>query len=630
MLTSIRRSTIAAIHDICMAALSFILSLYLRLGDNITIAYEYVFIGTVLFTAVCFMVFTSMRLYQGIWRYASVPDLIAIVKSVTLAILIFLPLLFVVTRLEGFPRSSLFINWLVLIVLLGGPRILYRIVKDKRVQIDFNSSALDKRIPVLLAGIDANAELFIRETLQKDGSEYRIVGIVSPDTRDVGRHVHGMRVVGTYDQLHNSIKSLQARGLSPRKIVLSDSSPSSELVQQFLDIAYETGLTLARLPKRSELRQAENNQSQTSNIRPIVIEDLLGRSQAALDRDGLASLIVGKIVLVTGAGGTIGGELVRQIAKYTPSQIILFDVSEYNLYRIDQELASLMPDLPRHTLIGDVSDAHTMEHIFSRYQPQLVFHAAAIKHVPIAEDNRVEAIKTNALGTRIVADCCHAHHVEAMVLISTDKAVNPTSIMGATKRLAERYCHSLGSLDDTRTHFITVRFGNVLGSSGSVIPLFERQIAKGGPITITHPDIERFFMTVREAVELVLQAALQGLHTQSHSDIFVLNMGQPVKIVDLAQQMIRMSGLRPSLDIAIEFTGLRPGEKLYEELFYDNEMSQDTENSDILLVSSPVFDYDSLCDDFNQLAEACTRYDSAMIATLITKLVPQNQLSLDE
>jgi O-antigen biosynthesis protein WbqV len=343
----------------------------------------------------------------------------------------------------------------------------------------------------------------------------------------------------------------------------------------------------------------------------------------------MEKLIAGKRVLITGAGGTIGSELTRQVADLAPAQLILADNSEYNLYAIDLEIAHRNPDLARAMRLADVRDQPQIAAVFEAYRPELVFHAAALKHVPIVESHPSEGVLTNVGGSRVVADLCLAHAVDAMVLISTDKAVNPTSVMGATKRVAESYCQALDRQQadggaDHRCRFITVRFGNVLGSTGSVVPLFEKQLARGGPLTVTDPDITRYFMTTREAVELVLQASAMGvIDREAAGGIFVLDMGEPVRIVDLAEQMIRLAGKRPHDDIKIEFTGLRPGEKLYEELFHDTEATQPTSNAALRLAAPRTADRKALAQSIDQLTAAARSTDNAACRAALQRMVPE-------
>jgi O-antigen biosynthesis protein WbqV len=370
-------------------------------------------------------------------------------------------------------------------------------------------------------------------------------------------------------------------------------------------------------------------------LQPIAIEDLLNRAQVSLDRAGMERLIAGKRVLVTGAGGSIGSELARQVASFTPASLMLLDNGEFALWQIDLEINERYAAMPRQAVIADVRDAARMKKICADFRPDLVFHAAALKHVPIVEANPLEGLQTNALGTRAVADAANASGAALMVQISTDKAVNPSSVMGATKRLAEMYCQALDiSARHAKTGMscVTVRFGNVLGSTGSVVPLFRRQLAAGGPLTVTHPDMQRYFMTVREAVGLVLQASVAGAEdgeTLQQGGIFVLDMGEPVKIVDLARQMIRLAGLRPDIDIGIEFTGLRPGEKLFEELFHGSEFLVPTGHPGLLMASPRIADLAQIRRVFDSIAaEGSTGNAKAALAAL-KSLVPEFQHNAD-
>jgi O-antigen biosynthesis protein WbqV len=614
----VRRSFIAAAHDIIMAYCSFMLALYLRLGSEFNPYDHNVLFGSLVFTATCAVVFYTMKLYQGLWRYASVPDLMAITKSVTITILVFLPIMFLVNRLEGIPRSTGFINWLLLLAMLGGPRFLYRIIKDKRITLDFNSSAMDSRIPVLLVGANYNSELFLKENHNSD-SRYRVVGIIDNDPTQIGRNIHGIKVYGNINQLTSIVDKLKIQGKTPHKLVISNSKFDSKLIDFLLKESGKLGLTIAKLPSLSALQSTDNY----TDIKPIAPEDLLGRSQAVLDRTAMAKLVFGKNVLITGAGGSIGGELTRQIASYQPNKIILLEISEYNLYAIHKEITDNFPDLEIKGLIADIRNQEHIANIFKNNKPNIVFHAAAIKHVPIAEENISETARTNILGTKNIADNCVQYNVKTMVMISTDKAVNPSSLMGATKKIAENYCSALGK-QSQETIFTTVRFGNVLGSSGSVIPLFQQQLEKGGPITVTHPDITRYFMTIREAVELILQSAVLGLNR--NSSIFVLNMGESVKIDDLAKQIIRMAGLRPNVDIKIEYTGLRAGEKLYEELFYKTENITSTECSQIMITDSKnEVILSQLNTKLHELADLCKNNSDDEIKKTIQELIPEYQ-----
>jgi len=497
-------------HDVLMAAASFWLSLYLRVGDGLLDYPGRLLLGyDIAFTVIAAATFWWTGLYRGIWRYASLPDLLALLRAVTIVVLAFFPLMFVVTRLVELPRSLVGINWLVLMALLGGPRFAYRLFKDRSLRRLLEGDKRSSAIPVLLIGARDGAAMFIREMASDPDRLYRVVGIVADSLSRVGRELGGVPVLGTIEDLPQVVAALDGRDERPQRLILCAQTLHGATVRRLLDMADELTIPLARLPRLTEFKQTLGED--TPVIEPIALEDLLGRPQAVLDRVGMRTLIAGKRVLVTGAGGTIGAELVRQIAACEPARLALLDNNEYALYSIDRELEERHPAQPRLAVIGDVREESRVEQVIAAERPELVFHAAALKHVPMVEANTVEGVLTNVLGTRHVAEACRAHGVRAMVMISTDKAVNPASVMGATKRLAESICQALDIVESRKpggTRFVTVRFGNVLGSTGSVVPLFQRQLAAGGPLTVTHPEITRFFMTVREAVELVLQASV--------------------------------------------------------------------------------------------------------------------------
>ncbi|MDA0240876.1 MAG: nucleoside-diphosphate sugar epimerase/dehydratase [Proteobacteria bacterium] len=619
---NMNRAHFAFAHDIFMAAASFLLALFLRLGNDIFSAdLENLFLSTALFTLVAASVFWFMRMYRGIWRYASLRDLFNITKSVSLAILIFFVLMFSITRLDDLPRSLPFINWFVLIALLGGPRFIYRLYKDRRIDLRFERSD-HSRIPVLLAGADDNAEMFIRAMARAD-SEYEIKGIVANSPGRVGRNIHGVEVLGDFDSIPYVVNRLTAQGAAPQRLIVPAGRYDGPMIRSLLDAAETSGMTLARLPALTDFR---SSLSDDVEVRPIDVEDLLGRPQTPLDRLSMARLIEGRRVLVTGAGGSIGSELARQIASLSPAHLTLVENSEFNLYSIEKELKRLQPELSISALIGDVRDQARIEQIFLGAHPDLVFHAAALKHVPVVEENPREGVATNVLGTVNIANACRKFGVAAMVQISTDKAVNPTSIMGMTKRIAESYCQALDVAEGQRgsTRYVTVRFGNVLGSTGSGVELFKEQLARGGPLTVTHPDMTRYFMTAREAVELVLQAAALGNDGNGYEGkIFVLDMGEPVKILDLANQMIRLAGLQPGKDIAIEFSGVRAGEKLYEEVLHGAESPVPTDAIGLLLASPRLLDLDTVNLQIQDLSDACADTDEERLLTTMRDMVPE-------
>jgi len=618
------RANIAFTHDVFMASISFILALYLRLGNDVLESYavsELIF-GTILFTAIAAIVFRSLKMYRGVWQYASLNDLINITKSTSLVILIFVVISFVNNRLEDLPRSLPFINWFVLMALLGGPRFLYRLFKDQNIELRYEKNS-HKRIPVLLVGAGDSADLFIRDLARGD-SNYRVCGIISGTNARVGRNIQGVEILGTTDEIPIIFNDLTRLGQKPQRLVITSERVEKHDLEALLKVADSLGMTLARLPSLTDFKKGLTGSNEI-NIKPIDVEDLLGRPQTSLDSREMRDLITKRRVLITGAGGSIGSELVRQIANYFPSKIILVENSEFNLYTIDMELSNKNPGVARHALIGDVRDRQRMFQIFEQYKPELVFHAAALKHVPMVEFNMFEGMFTNVIGTKNVADAANKALVSTFVQISTDKAVNPSNIMGASKRIAESYCQALDlerGLNTTR--FITVRFGNVLGSAGSVVALFRDQISKGGPVTVTDPKMKRYFMTVREAVELVLAASALGT-TQPNQvgKIFVLEMGKPVLIQSLAEQMIRLAGHSPSKDIKIIHTGLRPGEKLFEEMFHDGEKLVETSQSGVMLAAPRVVDLEDIILQIDKINKTIITNDWKSLIKIIHSLVPE-------
>ena len=520
------------------------------------------------------------------------------------------------------PRSVPLIHWFLLMALLGGPRFCYRLLKDRHVEYLFERSD-HRRVPVMLIGAGDAAETFIRAQARDRDAAYNVIGVIDHKGNRVGREIHGVPVVASINEIASALDIQRHHQI--QRLVLTVENLDGSIIRELLAIAEKRGLTMARLPRLEELKASVEERNET---RPIEIADLLGRPEAVLDRNAMELLIAGKCVLITGAGGTIGSELVRQVSDLGPSQIILLDSAEYHLYQIEMELSNRHPNLVQKAILGSVRDQTRIKGVIARFKPSLVFHAAALKHVPMVEANPIEGVLTNTVGSQIVADACREGGVSLMVQISTDKAVNPTNVMGATKRLAESYCQALdvAERDGGGTRYVTVRFGNVLGSTGSVVPLFQRQLSNGGPLTVTHPDITRYFMTAGEAVELVLQASVQGdTDPAASGKIFVLDMGDPVRIYDLAEQMIRLSGQKPGEHIKIKITGLRPGEKLHEELLLGSESLMASDNPGLFLAAPSLRDLTVLRRDIEKLEISARERDQAETLKLLSTLVPEYQ-----
>lgn len=626
------RASLAFLHDVAMAAVSVPLSLHLRLGgDLLRYSGDVLLPATLIFTAVAACVFWFLGLYRGIWRYASMNDVLAIARAVTLTVLIFLPIMFLVSRLDGVPRSTLVINWFVLMTLLGAPRFAYRVLKDGSL-----ANLLERGDPLratLLVGADDSAEQFVRAMGRSRHAPYRVIGIVEAKDGQsagrVGRRIRDVPVLGSLDDLPEVIARLKRREMLPQRLIVTGDDLDRDQLARLLEIAEGRGMTLARLPRLDELRSA----TPAAEIKPLAPEDLLGRPRMVLDREAMRRLIAGRRVLITGAGGSIGGELAQHVADLAPAHVTLLDHAEFLLYRIDRAIASRAPQMSRRAVLADVRDAARLARIMAEDRPELVFHAAALKHVPMAEADPTETVLTNVIGTRNVADAARAAGARAMVLISTDKAVDPVSVLGASKRLAEAYCQALDlASPEAATRFVVVRFGNVLGSTGSVVPLFQAQLAAGGPLTVTHPEVTRYFMTVGEAVELVLEASALGSGTVPaeaadgaawRGKVFVLDMGRPVKILDLARQMIRMSGKRPDKDVEIVFTGMRPGEKLHEELSSAGEGLAPTVMPGVLVAGPRSADWPILVSALDELEQTARSGRAEPTIALLSRLVPE-------
>ena len=557
MIKSHINTGIAILHDMVAAAFAWWCAYLLRFNFELPPDFQDELWRTLIWVIpLQSIVFWSFSLYRGIWRYASVADLRRIFFAVTAAVAL-IPLVLGLFRVNAIvPRSVLVIDPILLILIMGGSRLLYRLWKENLLYGDFHLQGE----PVLVLGA-GSAGIGLSKELARS-REWHQVGFLDDDAHKQGHTLNGIKVLGKLDSL-----PYWAERLGVEQVIVAMPTAPHQVRKHVIDLANRNRIKAQMVPAFEDLL---SGRIAISQLRAVELDDLLGRDPVQLDDVGLQELLTDKIVLVTGAGGSIGSELCRQIARFSPQKLVLFDTGEFALYNIEQELNKKFPQLGIICLAGDVRDAARLEQVFVEYKPSVVFHAAAYKHVPLMEmHNAWQAVRNNVFGTWQVARFAQKHGVEKFVLISTDKAVNPTNVMGTTKRLAEMVCQGLQLTSGTR--FVIVRFGNVLGSNGSVIPKFREQIAKGGPVTVTHPDITRYFMSNSEAAQLVMQAGYMG----KGGEIFVLDMGAPVKIFDLARDLIRLSGLNED-DIKIEFSGLRPGEKLYEELLAENEHTMPT------------------------------------------------------
>lgn len=543
-------------------------------------------------------------LYRGVWRFASLPDLVRISRALVAGILISALALYATGMLAHVPRAVMPLYGLLLLGCLTLPRFFYRWWKDHR--RNFRSA---QRVLIVNAG--KAGEMLVRDMLRDPRQAYQPVAFVDDERSKQGKEIQGIRVVGSYAAMPRVVQEL---GVD--LIMLAVPSANAAQMRYLVALAEECGVPFRTAPHLEELM---SGQIRVQELRKVRIEDLLGREPVNLDWPRIREGLTGRVIMVTGAGGSIGSELCRQIASLDPAALILLENSEYNLYSSELELREHFSELSLHAHLADITDAVACDRLFAKYHPQVVFHAAAYKHVPMLETQVREAVKNNILGTKVVAEAADRYGCSEFVLISTDKAVNPANVMGVTKRVAEIYVQNLNANSETR--FITVRFGNVLGSAGSVVPLFEKQIKAGEAVTVTHPKMERYFMTVREACQLIMQASVLG----QGGEIFVLNMGKPVNISRLAEEMIRLSGKVPGREIKIVYTGLRPGEKLHEELFHEREKLMDTSHEQIRLARYREVGWDLLTNRLDEVEKACVAYDTTRLGELLNWFVPERR-----
>ena len=607
------RRIFLVITDIILINGSVFLSLIMRFEINIaSVPEEYIqkyIVNVIPFTIVTLIIFWCFRMYHSLWQYASIAELYKIVEACVVAELAHL----CVTSFMGWmlPRSCYFTSVVFLIVAMSASRFMYRLLR----QLINEYRHTSEQLKIMIIGAGEATSVLMREI---SNSRYldnsKVVCIIDDDLGKVGKYIRGVKIVGTRDHIKE-----YARYYDIDEIIFAIPSASTKDKREILNICKETSCNLKILPGVYQMVDGEIN---IKDLRNVDVLDLLGRDPVKVDIESIMGYVKDKTVLVTGGGGSIGSELCRQLVSHKPKCLVIFDIYENNAYDIQQELKIKYPDANVVTLIGSIRNTSRLESVFEQYKPDIVYHAAAHKHVPLMEVSPNEAIKNNVVGTWNVAKMADKYGVKKFVMISTDKAVNPTNVMGATKRICEMIIQSFN--EKSKTDFVAVRFGNVLGSNGSVIPLFKRQIEAGGPVTVTHPDIIRYFMTIPEAVSLVLQA---GAYAKG-GEIFILDMGEPVKIDDLAKNLIRLSGYTLGVDMEIKYTGLRPGEKLYEELLMNEEGMQDTDNK-LIHIGRPIeFDKEHFYEKLEELKEMAYAEDSADIRKKIMEVVdtyhPQN------
>jgi len=589
--------------DVASTAFAYWLAFILRFNFSIPETNLKIFYTSLpvlmLIRLLCFYFF---GLYSGVWRYASMNDLLRILKATALSSFLFFIYIGFVYHLIDFPRSVFIIDWFIIVCLVGGSRFLYRLFREF-----YPMRPMREQVKVLIVGAGRAGEMLLREIKQNSMMRYDPVGFLDDDTAKKGMRIHGLPVLGKVEDLTRVVDIKQAQ-----EVIVAIPSLTGKEMRRIIQHCDEAGVTCKTVPAISDIL---NGSIHVNQIREISIEDLLGRDHVELNKEQIRNYLSGKRVLITGAAGSIGSELCRQIMKMEPERLILYERVENEIYRINMEFAQVFAGRPYEMVLGDILDTERLDWVMDSFKPHVVFHAAAYKHVPIMESHPLLAIKNNIQGTYNVAKASVRSGVDKFVLISTDKAVSPANVMGATKRVAELVCQGMNS--ERKTKFIAVRFGNVLGSAGSVIPLFKDQIMNGGPVTVTHPEMTRYFMSIPEAAQLVMQAGAMG----KGGEIFVLDMGEPVNITDLARDMIRLMGFKVGDDIDITYTGLRPGEKLHEELVAEEEESVKTLHGKITMVKSPPVDWPALKKTIETVAFRANDNDAAKILELLTSII---------
>jgi FlaA1/EpsC-like NDP-sugar epimerase len=561
------------------------------------------------------LIFSALGLYRGMWRYTSIADLINIIKATVISAGIIALTLLLVRHFQGFSRSIIILDALMTLMLVGGIRLLIRMYIQRTIPASFFNPTFfpffnpdrEKRTRLLIVGAGDAAEKMLREILENPRIRYRPVGFLDDDPRKSGRAIHGLPVLGTIDDI----------GTLPiqfDEILIAIPSARGDVMRRIVDLCEATGKRFRTIPKIGELIEGRIS---VNAIREVLLEDLVGRQEVRLDQDRISRLLSGKRVLITGAGGSIGSELIRQISRFQPEVVGMLDFSEFNLFHIEQEVRHRLRSMPTESFLTDIRDRDALQGVLERFKPHIIFHAAAYKHVPMQENHPREAVLNNVSGTRNLVDLTLETGVERFVLVSTDKAVRPTNVMGATKRVAELFVESMNGQQITQ--FVAVRFGNVFSSSGSAIPIFQEQIARGGPVTVTHPDVRRYFMSIPEAAQLILQAGAMG----EGGEIFILDMGEPIRIVDMVRDLIRLNGLEPEKDIAIEFIGLRPGEKLHEELITSGEGIVSTEHEKIMVLRGKMRDAAALLAQIETLLAIARQGHREAIKKKLREIVPE-------
>lgn len=589
--------------DIVLIQLALLLSFYLRFEGTLPNDFMKVYGPLIIpITVIKIGIFIFNKVYKRVWRYANINELMAIIQGISVSSAVFIGYVFFFRI--SFPRSIVLLDWMITLILIGGSRFLFRFFKEYKTN-NYSTHATRR---VLIVGAGDAGEIVLKEYMKHQELNTRIVGFIDDDVSKFNMEIHGVRVIGDRKKIPYIIEKHNID-----EVVIAIPSASGLEIREIHSLCQRNDNIIVRI--LPGVYKIINGDVSLNQIREVQIEDLLGREPININMEEVAAYLKDKIVLITGGGGSIGSELCRQVARFNPKKLVIFDISENNIYDIDLELRRIYKDLDIVSVVGSIRDTNKLRQVFLKHCPDVIFHAAAHKHVPLMEYNPEEAVKNNIFGTYNVVRIADEFEVERFVMISTDKAVNPTNIMGATKRVAEMIVQDMSK--KSKTKFVAVRFGNVLGSRGSVIPVFKKQIFSGDPVTVTHPDITRYFMTIPEASQLVIQAGALG----KGGEVFVLDMGDPVKIIDLAKDLIKLSGLKVGEDIEIKITGLRPGEKLFEELLSDREGTVATKHERILIAKLDEFDTSLLKKSLDLMEKTVHSSVSRYLVRILCQLV---------
>lgn len=595
--------------DTILVTSAYILAHLLRFDGHISQA-QWMTIKNVLpylvpFKLLCFFLF---GLYRGMWRYTSLVDLKNILKATGISSIFIILAIFYLFRLQGYPRSVYIVDWGLTFLLVSGSRVFVRMFLERPLRpFKILTHLENPSVKLLIIGAGDAGEKVVREILESPWSKFMPVGFLDDDTAKRGKSIHGVPVLGRIDQINRLRTGFD-------EILIAIPSIKGEQMRRIVDLCKETGKRFRTVPGIWELIEGKVS---VKSVRDVNLEDLLGRQEVHLDKSEISRYLNNKRIMITGAGGSIGSELVRQVCRFNPQALALLDFSEYNLFRLEMECQQRFSSVSTSGFLTNIRNGNSVKKVFEKFRPDAVFHAAAYKHVPIQELHPWEAAYNNIIGTRNLVESAAENQVERFVLVSTDKAVRPTNVMGATKRVAEMLVQSMNGNGTTR--FMAVRFGNVIGSSGSAIPLFQEQISQGRPVTVTHPEITRYFMSIPEAAQLILQAGAMG----KGGEIFILDMGNPIRILDMVRELIRLNGFEPERDIPIQFIGLRPGEKLYEELIAREEGVVPTNHKNILVLRGKKLNYNTLNADIDRLMAIADTYDATSIKKKLRDIVPE-------